>query len=95
MVESHPVQKFRVKTVEPTTQNCERTSRLGSKICKRHKCVCGKNVTEDGWHGPSCLKSAGRFSRHSNLNALIKQSLYSTHIPSVLEPRQLYRTDQV
>ena len=28
------------------------------------------------------------------LNALIKQSLSSTHIPSVLEPRHLYRTDQ-
>ena len=54
----------------------------------------GKDVTEDGWHGLSCLKSAGRFSRHSNLNALIKQSLSSTHIPSVLEPRHLYRTDQ-
>ena len=45
--------------------------RLGSKVCERHKCVCGKDVTEDGWHGLSCLKSAGRLSRHSNLNALI------------------------
>ena len=44
--------------------------------------LCGKDVTEDGWHGLSCLKSAGRFSRHSNLSALIKQSL--SHIPSVL-----------
>ena len=52
------------------------------------------DVTEDGWHALSCLKSAGRFSRHSNLNALIKQSLSSTHIQSVLEPRHLYRTDQ-
>ena len=60
--------------------------RLGSKICERHKCVCGKDVAEDGWHGLSCLKSAGRFSRHSNLNALIKQSLSSTHIPSVFVP---------
>ena len=68
--------------------------RLGSKICERHKRVCGKDVTEDGWHSLSCLKSAGRFSRHSNLNALIKESLSSTHIPSVLEPRHLYRTDQ-
>ena len=68
--------------------------RLGSKICERHKRVCGKDVTEDGWHGLSCLKSAERFSRHSNLNALIKQSLSSTHILSVLEPRHLYRTDQ-
>ena len=68
--------------------------RLGSKICERHKCVCGKDVTEDGWHGLFCLKSAGRFSRHSNMNALIKQSLSSTHIPSVLQPRHLDRTDQ-
>ena len=56
--------------------------------------MCGKDVTEDGWHGLSCLKSAGRLSRHSNLNDLIKQSLSSTHYPSVLEPRHLYRTDQ-
>ena len=56
--------------------------------------MCGIDVTEDGWHGLSCLKSAGRFSRHSNLNALIKQSLSSTHIPSDLEPRHLYRTNQ-
>ena len=53
-----------------------------------------KDVTEDGWHGLSCLKIAGRFSRHSNLNALIKQSLSSTHNRSVLEPRHLYRTDK-
>ena len=53
-----------------------------------------KDVTEDGWHGLSCLKSAGRSCKHSNLNALIKQSLSSTQILSVLEQRHLYRTDQ-
>ena len=68
--------------------------RLGSKICELHECVCGKDVTEDGWHGLSCLKSAGRFSGHSNVNALIKHTLSTTHISSVLEPRHLYRTDQ-
>ena len=56
--------------------------------------MCGKDVTEYGWHGLSRLKSAGRFSKHSNLNALIKQSLSSIHIPSVLEPRRLYMTNQ-
>ena len=56
--------------------------------------MCGKDFIEYGWHGLSCLKSAGRFSRHSNLNALIKQSLSSIHVPSVLESRHLYRTDQ-
>ena len=43
--------------------------RLCSKICERHKCVCGKH---GGWHS----------------------SLFSTHTPSVIEPRHLYRTDQ-
>ena len=56
--------------------------------------MCGKVVTEVCWHGLSCLKKSGRFSRHSKLNAFIKQSSSSTHIPSVLEPRHLYRTDQ-
>ena len=56
--------------------------------------MSGKDVTEDGWHSLFCLKSAGRFSRHSNLNALIKHSLSSTNIPSVLEPLHLYRTNQ-
>ena len=68
--------------------------RLGSKICEWHKCVRGKDVIEDGWHGLFCLKNAGRFSRLSNLNAPLKQSLSSTHLPSILEPRHLYRTDQ-
>ena len=56
--------------------------------------MCGKDVFEDDWYGFSCLKKAGRFSRHSSLVALKKQSLSSAHIPSVLEPRHLYRTDQ-
>ena len=86
MVERHPVQKFKIGFAIGL--------RLGSKICERHKCVSGKDITEDGWHGLSCRKSAGSFSRHSNLNAFIKHSLSSTHIPSVLEPRHLYRTDQ-
>ena len=37
---------------------------------------------------------AERFSRHSNLIAFFKQSLSSTHHPSVLKPRHSYRTDQ-
>ena len=53
-----------------------------------------KDVKEDCWHSLSCLKNAGRFSRNSNLNALIKQSSSSTHISSVLQSRRLYRADQ-
>ena len=29
--------------------------RLGSKFCKQHKCVYGKDVTKDGWHGRETL----------------------------------------
>ena len=43
--------------------------------------------------GLSCTKSAGRFSRHATLNSLIKQTLGSLDLPSMLEPRGLYRTD--
>ena len=67
---------------------------LGSKNCEKIRCVCGKDVTEDGWHGLSCFKRAERFSKHSSLHDLTKQSLASTHLPSVLEPPHLHRTDQ-
>ena len=89
MFDHHTVQKFKVKTVELRIG-----LRLGSKICKRHNCVCGKDATEDVWHGLSCLKIARSFSRHLILNAHSKQSLYSTQILSVLDPRHLHRTNQ-
>ena len=38
-------------------------------------------------------KSAIRFSCHATLNSLIKQMLGFLDLPSVLEPRGLYRTD--
>ena len=57
-----------------------------SKICERHICICGNQVEENGLHGLSCLKSAGRRSRHDAINDLIKHSLVSAGFPSVLEP---------
>ena len=67
--------------------------RLGANICVAHTCHCGKRVERDGSHGLSCTKSAGRFSRHATLNSLMKQTLGSLDLPSMLEPRGLYRTD--
>ena len=61
--------------------------RLGANICIEHTCHCGKKVERDCLHGLSCNKSAGRFSRHANLNSLIKQTLGSLDLPSMLEPR--------
>ena len=51
------------------------------------------SVERDGLHGLSCTKSAGRFSRHATLNFLIKQTLGSLDLPSMLEPRGVSRTD--
>ena len=56
-------------------------------------CHCGKRVERDGLHGLPCTKSAGRFSRHATLNALIKQTLGSLDLPSMLKLRGLYQTD--
>ena len=50
-------------------------------------------VEENGHHGLSCARSAGPFSRHHNLNTLVKQALSSTKDPSILEPNGLTRSD--
>ena len=39
------------------------------------------------------LRSAGRVPRHANINRLIKQTLGSLELPSMLEPRGPNRTD--
>ena len=67
--------------------------RLGAKICEKHTCRCGKLVEENRHHGLSCARSAGRFSRHHNLNILVKQALSSIKVPSILEPNGLTRSD--
>ena len=63
--------------------------RLGAPVCLPHTCVCGTTVDDTGRHGLSCRKSAGRLSRHSAVNELIKRALMSAEIPSRLEPTLL------
>ena len=67
--------------------------RLGANICVAHTCHYSKRVERDGLHGLSCTKCAGCFSRHATLNSLIKKTLALLDLPSVLEPRGLYRKD--
>ena len=67
--------------------------RLGANICVAHTCHCGKRFEGDGLHGLSCTKRSGHFSRHATLNSLIKQTLGSLDLPSMLELGGLYRTD--
>ena len=50
-------------------------------------------MNELGTHGRSCKYSAGRHSRHSGLNEVVKRALGSVGVPTVLEPRELARTD--
>ena len=46
-----------------------------------------------GLHGLSSTKGADRFSRHATLNSLIRQTLGSVDLSSMLETLVLYRTD--
>lgn len=67
--------------------------RLGTDICKPHVCVCGAPVDEKGRHGLHCRSSAGRWSRHAELNQIIKRALASADVPVKLGPVGLIRTD--
>ena len=68
-------------------------SHAADKTGKKHTSRCGKLVEENRHHGLSCARSAWRFSRHHNLNTLVKQALSSIKVPSILEPNGLTRTD--
>uniref|UniRef100_A0A8D8YZR5 Uncharacterized protein n=1 Tax=Cacopsylla melanoneura TaxID=428564 RepID=A0A8D8YZR5_9HEMI len=68
--------------------------RLGCKICSRpHTCSCGSTVDSEGRHGMSCKFSAGRISRHSEINKIVQRALSSANISSRLEPNGLLRED--
>ena len=64
---------------------------LRANICVAHTCHCCKRDERNGLHSLSCFKSAGRVSR--TLNSLMKQTLGSVDLPSMLDPRGLYRSD--
>ena len=67
--------------------------RLGSPLCIPHTCVWATRVDQSGAHGLSGRKSAGRFSRHAQVNGLIKRALSSAHIHSIFEPNGVSRSD--
>ena len=52
-----------------------------------------KKVERGSLYGLSCTKSPAHFSCHATLYSLIKQTLGSLDLPSMLEDRGLYRTD--
>ena len=64
--------------------------RLGCDVCVPHTCKCSAPVSKDGL---DCQKSAGRFARHTELNAIVQRSLASIGRPSILEPGGMTRQD--
>ena len=80
--------------LDPETVRIAVALRLGAPICEPHSCrLCGRSVNHLGHHALSCKKSTGRFPRHAHLNDLVKRSLSTAGIPSVLEPVGLDRGD--
>ena len=68
--------------------------RLGADICEPHTCPCGTFVDSRGTHGLSCRSSAGRQSRHAQINDLVWRSLSRANIPSTKEPKGLITSDE-
>ena len=67
---------------------------LGLSLCQPHECIhCGVAVDASGVHELSCRFSKGRNARHAAINDILKRSLDSAKIPSLLEPVGLYRRD--
>ena len=67
--------------------------RLGTRLCEPHTCPRGTFVDVRGLHGLSCRRSAGRHTRHSQLNDIIWRSLCRAKIPASKEPLGLTRSD--
>src|SRR6185436_8208915 len=63
--------------------------RLGAPVCAPHKCVHGSLVDARGIHGLSCTRSAGRSSRHHQINDIIHRALNHAHVAAVKEPSGL------
>ncbi|KAI5637897.1 hypothetical protein NE865_09412 [Phthorimaea operculella] len=79
--------------LEDNTLRVAVSLRLGCGVCEPHRCPCGAITDASGYHGLSCSRSAGRFSRHHALNDIIRRALVSASVPCILEPPGLCRTD--
>jgi hypothetical protein len=63
--------------------------RLGAPLVHPHVCVCGGQVTTDGRHGLACRNSAGRHSRHSQVNDILLRAFIAASVPATREPHGL------
>ncbi|XP_063547387.1 uncharacterized protein LOC134754868 [Cydia strobilella] len=79
--------------LDNTTFRLAASLRLGASTNQPHRCQCGAMVDILGHHGLSCVRSAGRMSRHASINDVIRRALVSAKVPAVLEPSGLARDD--
>ena len=60
--------------------------RLGAALVHPHRCVCDALVLADGHHGLACRKSAGRHSRHNQINDIVQRAFSSASVLATREP---------
>ena len=63
--------------------------RLGATICSPHDCRCSAPVDARGYHGLSCMRSAGRQQRHYAINDIVSRALTRAKVASCKEPAGL------
>jgi hypothetical protein len=67
--------------------------RLGAFVVEEHTCFCGAKVSQNGIHGLHCAKSAGRQSRHGQVNDIICRALIKAGVAACREPLGLSPND--
>ena len=61
-----------------------------------HNCRnCDAEVDQFGLHGLTCRSGRGRLLCHDSINNIVKRSLDSAKVPSVLEPSGILRSDNI
>ena len=59
---------------------------LGLNLCKARNCPCDELMSNQGIHGLSCKRRAGRSSRHHQVDNLISWALKRCDVPATKEP---------
>ena len=60
--------------------------RAGLNVCLAHQCRCGVAVQSDGLHPILRCFNVSRFPRHAAINNIVKRSLDTASLHSILEP---------
>ena len=79
--------------LDPDTLRVALSLRVGARVCEAHRCRCGAQADDLGYHLLSCRFNAGRSPRHAALNATVLRALRRAGVPAALEPPGLDRGD--